>query len=206
MKDSALVSKALAALDANGLRTIVREMLPWLDDSARTRLVNALIDRAARGASGWAPPGPSARLVSDVKMFASAAIRTGQADAEEVNDYLRHGMYAFLSKDYPAAFAIFRALLLPVAHGEIDLGQHEMLDEVLSVDVTIDFFGRTPSTQSFSPIVSGPSSSTWEVIAARTTSCMPSLNELGETTSAGRRFDELRSVKGKRTRTMSPRL
>lgn len=135
MKGSPLISKALAALDADGLRTIIREILPWLEDSARTRLVSALIDRAARGASGWAPPGPSARLVSDVQMFAAAAIRTGQADAEEVDDYLRHGMHAFLSKDYPAAFAIFRALLLPVGHGEIDLGQHEMLDEVLAVDI-----------------------------------------------------------------------
>jgi hypothetical protein len=33
-----------------------------------------------------------------------------------------------------------------------------------------------------------------------------SLKEPGEMTIAGRRFEELRSVKGKATRTMSPRL
>jgi hypothetical protein len=135
VKDSALISSALAALDADGLRAIVREVLPWLDDSARTRLVNALIDRASRGASGWTPPGPSAKLISDAQAFAAAANRTGHAEADEVDDFLRQGMHAFLGKEYPAAYAIFRALLLPVGQGEIDLGQHETLDEVLGVDV-----------------------------------------------------------------------
>lgn len=135
MKDSALISNALAALDADGLRTIVREILPWLDEAARARLVNTLIDRAARGASGWTPPGPSAKLVAHVQVFAAAARRRGQANAQEVDDYLRQATHAFLSRHYPAAFAIFRALLLPAAHGEIDLGQHEMLDEVLRVDI-----------------------------------------------------------------------
>lgn len=135
MKNAALINSALAALDADGLRAIVREILPRLDDAARTRLVNALIDRASRGVSGWAPPAPSAKLVSDAQAFAAAAIERGHADAGEVDDFLRHGKHAFLGKDHAAAYAIFRALLLPVGQGEIDLGQHEMLDEVLGVDV-----------------------------------------------------------------------
>lgn len=134
-KDSALVSSALAALDADGLRAVVREILPWLDESVRARLVNALIDRAARGGSGWVPSSPSARFVSEVQTFAEAAIRTGQADPEDVDQYLRQGVHAFLAKDYDGACAIFRALLLPVGNGEIYLGQHEMLDEVLGVDL-----------------------------------------------------------------------
>ena len=81
MQDSALIGKALAVLDADGLRTIVREILPWLDESTHARLVNALIDRAARGASGWTPPGPSARRVTDVQVFAAAAIRRGRVGA-----------------------------------------------------------------------------------------------------------------------------
>jgi hypothetical protein len=66
-KDAALVGNALAALDADGLRAVVREILPWIEDSTRARLVNALIDHAARGGSGWAPPSPSAQIVSEVR-------------------------------------------------------------------------------------------------------------------------------------------
>jgi hypothetical protein len=128
-----MIGQALAALDADGLRSVVREVLPWLDEASRARLVGALIDRAARGRSGWSPPTPSARLVSEVERFAVAATRTGQADPGEVDEYLRHGIHAFLARDYPAALAIFRALLVPVSAGEIYLGQHEMLDEVLQV-------------------------------------------------------------------------
>jgi hypothetical protein len=52
-----------------------------------------------------------------------------------VDDYLRQGMNAFLSKDYRGALMIFRFLLIPISEGEIDLGQHEMLDEVLGMDL-----------------------------------------------------------------------
>src|SRR5439155_27179295 len=45
-----------------------------------------------------------------------------------------------------------------------------------------------------------------EVIATTTRSCIWSLKASGEITSAGRRFEELRSVNGNGTRTMSPRL
>jgi hypothetical protein len=70
---------------------------------------------------------------------------------------------------------------------------------------TSDVFGRLPSTQSCSCIVRTSSPSViCDVIATRTTSCIWSLNASGETTSAGRLFDELRSVKGKGTRTMLP--
>ena len=116
-------------------RAVVREILPWLEESVRARVVNALIDHAARSESGWAPPSPSAKLVLEVQTFAEAAIRTGQADPEDVDHYLRQGVHAFLAKDYAGAFAIFRALLLPLGNGEVDLGQHEMLDEVLGVDL-----------------------------------------------------------------------
>ncbi len=50
-------------------------------------------------------------------------------------EYLREGSHAFLARDYTATLAIFRALLVPVSAGEIYLGQHEMLDEVLHVDL-----------------------------------------------------------------------
>jgi hypothetical protein len=46
-------------MDAEGLRALIREIIPWLDESVHARLVNALVDRAARSASGWVPDGPT---------------------------------------------------------------------------------------------------------------------------------------------------
>jgi hypothetical protein len=122
------------ALGADELRDLVRDILPELDHRAHGRVVNRLIDRAARIASGWVPPPPSGKGVSEVVSFAEAAKRVGSSDPLEVDGYLRHGSSAFLGKDYAAAFTIFHALLLPIGDGRIDLGQHELLDEVLSVD------------------------------------------------------------------------
>ena len=68
---------------------------------------------------------------------------------------------------------------------------------------TTDLFGSVPSMQSSWSMVNGLSSAPCVVIAARTTSCIVWLNESGETTKAGRLFDELRSVNGKETKTMS---
>jgi hypothetical protein len=61
-------------------------------------------------------------------------LRRAYADPDEVSDYLRHGTRAFLAGDHASARAVFEALLLPVARGDINLGQHEMVEEVLSVD------------------------------------------------------------------------
>jgi hypothetical protein len=65
MKDDALLGKALSALDADGLRAVVREVLPWLGEDAHARLMHAIVDRAARGHSGWSPPGIHAFLARD---------------------------------------------------------------------------------------------------------------------------------------------
>jgi hypothetical protein len=55
-------------------------------------------------------------------------------------------------------------------------------------------------------MMSGVSSEICEVMAARTRSDVASLKESGDTTKAGRLLAVLRSVNGKETRTMSPRL
>ena len=52
-----------------------------------------------------------------------------------MDDYLCQGSNAFLGKNYQGALQIFCALLIPIDNVDIDLGQHEMLDEVLGVDV-----------------------------------------------------------------------
>jgi hypothetical protein len=116
------------------LRDVVGGLLLELDDPAYARAVNDLIDRAARSGSGWTPPAPSDEGVASVLKFAEAARRVGHADPFSMDDYLRQGSNVFLAKGYEAARAIFRALLPAIAGGEIDLGQHEMVDEVLGID------------------------------------------------------------------------
>jgi len=122
-------------MTAEELRSFFREALERLDDEPRQELVDALLLRAARGSSGWKPPGPSRRIVAEVRRFAEAARRIGHADPSEVDDYLRQGTRALLAGEHANARAVFEALLPAVGDGEIDLGQHEMVDEVLTVGV-----------------------------------------------------------------------
>jgi len=126
---------ALDALDADELRALIRELLPWFDDRLRVRFVNAVIDRAARNPSGWVPAPPGEAIVAEIERFADAAQRTGYADPAEVDAYLRTGSNAFLARDYAAAYRIFHALLIPLADAAFDIGQHEMVDEVLGTEV-----------------------------------------------------------------------
>jgi len=128
------VEGALAAMSVDELRDLVRGILSELDERTHGRVVNSLINRAARGGSGWAPAALSGADVAGILAFAKVAERVGHADPTEVDDYLRRGSGAFLRKDYTAAFRIFGALLRPIGEGEIDLGQHETADEVLGVD------------------------------------------------------------------------
>ncbi len=129
------VDAALAATGAEDLREIVRELMLELGDRAHRRVAGRLIDRAARKDMGWTPARPSSALVAEVLAFAEAAQRVGHADADDVDDYLQQGSNAFLGKDYATALEVFRALLIPISEAEIDLGQHEMVDEVLGADV-----------------------------------------------------------------------
>ena len=122
-------------MDADDLREIIRDLIPWLDEANHARLADDLVDRATRNTSVWSPEGPTDEEVSEVVAFAEAARRVGQADPDDVDDYLRRGSHAFLGKDYAAAHRIFRVLLPPVGNADIDLGQHEMADEVLGVEL-----------------------------------------------------------------------
>ena len=65
---------------------------------------------------------------------ARTARHAGSADPVEVDGYLRQGTKAFLAGEHAIARGVFEALLPPIAHGEIDLGQHEIVDEVLTVN------------------------------------------------------------------------
>jgi hypothetical protein len=121
-------------MTAPELRSFVRGVLDGLDAAARREMVDALMARAAKGHSGWKPTRPSPRIVDDARSFADAARRLGYADPDDVSEHLRRGTKAFLAGDHANACAIFEALLPPISAVDIDLGQHELVEEVLGVD------------------------------------------------------------------------
>ena len=124
-------------MSAPELRSFARTVFDGLDDDQRIAITESLVARATQGHAGWKPSRPSARVVDEVCVFADAARRTAYADPDEVSDYLRRGTRAFLAGDHASARAVFEALLLPVAQGDISLGQHEMVEEVLNIDLHV---------------------------------------------------------------------
>jgi hypothetical protein len=133
--DASEVDRAIEAMTAEELRSFLRDAFCGLKDGTLISLEDALIARAARGSTGWKPSGPSRKVIDDVNAYVEAARRVGYADPDEVDQYLRQGMKAFLAGDSKTARALFEILVPPVAEYEIDLGQHELLDEVLTVDL-----------------------------------------------------------------------
>ena len=129
------LTAALEAMNSEELRAFVVDALARLDGGPRGDLEDTLLKRAAQGRSGWKPAPPSAALVEQAKHFATAAKRVGQGDPAEVDDYLRQAITASLAGDHAAARAVFDALLEPIGNADIDLGQDETVDEVLSVDL-----------------------------------------------------------------------
>jgi hypothetical protein len=134
------VAAALHALDAEALRAFIGEMLDRLEPEERGPIEDALLRRAAARGS-YRPTAPSPEIVDQVVAFAKAARRVGHAEPMEVDEYLRRGVTASLAGEHATARRIFEAVLLPIADAEIDLGQHEMVEEVLSVDLH-DCIGR----------------------------------------------------------------
>jgi hypothetical protein len=128
-------SAALAGLSAQALCEVVQEVLLELDGRARARVVGSLIARAAKNGGGFLPPAVGEGQVSEVLAFAQAAQLAHEADPSLADGYLHLGSGAFLRKNYAAARRIFGALLPPISQGDIYLGQHEMVDEVLGADV-----------------------------------------------------------------------
>jgi hypothetical protein len=134
--ETADVSAALEAMNAEELRAFVGQVLVAIDDGPRGQLEDALLRQAAGSASGWKPKGPRADLIPELEYFIEAARRVGSADPRQVDDYLREGVKASLAADHEAAKTIFGMLLPAIGDGNVDLGQHEMVDEVLSVDLS----------------------------------------------------------------------
>jgi hypothetical protein len=132
--DLAEIHRALDALSAPELRTAVCAILDDLDEDVRASAVERLITRASKAAAGWKPARLDPRLVADAQVFAEAARRIGHADPIEVTEHLRLATKAFLAGDHASARAVFEAILPPIASVDIDLGQHELVEEVLGVD------------------------------------------------------------------------
>lgn len=128
------VNRALETMTAPELRAFVRGVLDGLAPGARTGIAQELLARAVKGHAGWKPSRPSRRIVDDAKSFAEAARVVGYADPTDVSEHLRLGGKAFLAGDHATARGVFEALLLPIAAAEIDLGEHELVDEVLAID------------------------------------------------------------------------
>jgi len=125
----------LTAMSSEELRDFIRDTLNRLDVETRAALLDQLTSKAARGKTGWKPAGPPPALVDEIQSYIEARRRAGYADPREFDDYLRQGTKAFLADDHSSTRAIFKALLAPVADAEVDLGQHEMVDEVLTIDI-----------------------------------------------------------------------
>jgi hypothetical protein len=121
-------------MTAPELRAFVHAVLDELEDEQRAGVIDSLMARAARGDAGWKPNRPSPRIVDNARSFADAARRVGYADPDDVSEHLRQGTKAFLAGDHASARAVFQALLPPIAVAEIDLGQHELVEEVLGID------------------------------------------------------------------------
>jgi len=127
-------NSALEAMTAPELRALVRGVLDEVAPDARTAIVDQLMARAVKGRAGWKPSSPSQRIVDNARSFAEAARVVGYADPADVSEHLRLGSKAFLAGDHASARGVFEALLPPIAVVDIDLGQHELVDEVLGVE------------------------------------------------------------------------
>jgi hypothetical protein len=121
-------------MSAPELRAAVRAVLEELDEDVRASVVDTLIGRATKASSGWRPTRPSQQIVEEAKSFAEAARHVGHADPDDVTEHLRRATKAFLAGDHASARAVFEAILQPIASVDIDLGQHELVEEVLGVD------------------------------------------------------------------------
>lgn len=131
------IDRALEAMTAPELRAAVRAAIGALDEETRASTIDLFVTRATKGPAGFRPGRPSHRLVEQAQSFVEAASHLGYADPADATEYLRGAMKAFLAGDHVGARAVFEVILIPMAGAEIDLGQHELVEEVLGIDAHI---------------------------------------------------------------------
>jgi hypothetical protein len=113
----------------------VLDALGRLDDGPRGELEDLLVQHAVRGTPGWRPTSPSPQLVEDARSFIMAARRVGRADPSDVDDYVRRALTASLAGDRASAYTAFETIFPPICQADIDLGQSELVEDVVSVDL-----------------------------------------------------------------------
>jgi hypothetical protein len=123
---------ALAAMDVEGLRDLIREMIP-LARRNDSRLVDSLVDRAARSRSGWIPAGPTHDSVGEIL---SSPERPSGSDMP-IRPWWTTTCGKARTRSWqglPIRISDLPGVAGPLGNGDVDIGQHETLDEVLSVD------------------------------------------------------------------------
>ncbi len=100
----------------------------------KDHIIDTLIVRATKASSGWRPAAHLSASSTRRSRLPEAARRTGSADPDDVSEHLRRATKAFHAGDHASARAVFEAILAPIAVADIDLGQHELVAEVLGVD------------------------------------------------------------------------
>jgi hypothetical protein len=100
-----------------------------------------VLERAARSDNAWSPKSLDEEELAEALAFVANAVRSGEAEPADMDALLRRASSAFLARDEATAFRLFDALLPPLADGSIYLGQDELIDEVLGIDL------RTCTTQ-----------------------------------------------------------
>lgn len=128
------LQERLGALTADELRALVRVAVNQLDDEPRHRVEELILRHASRSTAGWKPAAPHASTVTAAASFIEGARRTGYADPGAVDEHLRQGVTASLAGDHAAAHTIFETVFAGICSGDVDLGQDELVEEVLSVD------------------------------------------------------------------------
>ena len=130
-----LLDAALDAMNAGQLRDLIRSLILQEDEPTAMRLLRTVSNQATRDSGNWKPPPPGKQRVLEIEAFAGAMGRTGQGNPMDVDRCLDDGIHAFLARDHATARRILGALLIPIGNGEVDLGQEQLIDEVLDVDV-----------------------------------------------------------------------
>lgn len=179
------IEQSLEAMTAPELRAAVRSVLGALDEKTKASVVDTLMARAVKGASGRRPSRPSRRFIEQARSFVEAASHLGYADPADVSEYLRGAMKAFMAGDHASARAVFEAILTPIAGAEIDLGQHELVEEVLGVDAQICVAQYVASVYTTTPLPERATAVLSAIEHAQGVSSLPSPIRDMEDVSAG---------------------
>lgn len=129
-------SRAAASLDAEELRAVLRDALGGPDLGWNGPLIDGLLQQASRSRSGWRPQAPGGSFRKDLERFLQKGRNGADVDPEEAAAFLRKARQAFFAGQYDLAREAFEPLLDSIGSAELEMGFHELPDEVLTVDLS----------------------------------------------------------------------